>query len=125
MGTVYDDERLRFYWRESGWAADHATLAKKFPDRNTLVQSETLDGRYWLVAVNADVEPGEVYLFDRTTKEAALQYRLRERVPRESLAPMLAIHYPSSDDLEIPAFVTLPKGVEPKGLPLIVFPHGG
>src|SRR5205823_3936247 len=27
--------------------------------------------------------------------------------------------------LEIPAYLTLPKGVSPKNLPLIAFPHGG
>ncbi len=125
VGTLYDDERFRFYWRDPTWAEDNGALAKKFPDRNVLVQSETLDGRFWLVTVNADVEPGEVYLFDRKTKESALQYRLREKLPRESLARMQAIRYLSSDGLEIPAFLTLPKGVEAKELPLMVFPHGG
>jgi dienelactone hydrolase len=54
-----------------------------------------------------------------------LQYRIREKIPREHLAEMKAIRYKSSDGLEIPAFLTLPKGVEPKNLPLIVNPHGG
>src|SRR5207247_676421 len=35
------------------------------------------------------------------------------------------IKYKSSDGLEIPAYLSLPKGVEPKNLPLIAFPHGG
>ena len=38
---------------------------------------------------------------------------------------MTAIRYTSSDGLEIPAFLTLPKGVPAKNLPLIVVPHGG
>ena len=38
---------------------------------------------------------------------------------------MKAIRYPSSDGLEIPAFLTLPKGVAAKNLPTIVVPHGG
>src|SRR5438552_7231991 len=48
VGTLYDDERFRFYWRDQTWAEDHGALAKKFPDRNALIQSETLDGRFWL-----------------------------------------------------------------------------
>ncbi len=125
VGTSYEDERLRFYWRDQSWAADHGVLAKKFPGRDALVQSETADGRSWLVTVSADVEPGEVYLFDRQTQASSLQYRIRERLPREALAKVVAIRYPSSDGLEIPAYLTLPVGVEPKGLPLIVLPHGG
>src|SRR5262249_14626309 len=50
---------------------------------------------------------------------------IREKLPREHLAEMKPIRYKSSDGLEIPAFLTLPKGVEAKNLPLIVFPHGG
>jgi dipeptidyl aminopeptidase/acylaminoacyl peptidase len=38
---------------------------------------------------------------------------------------MQPIRYKSSDGMEIPAYLTLPKGLTPKGLPVIVFPHGG
>jgi len=125
VGTVYTDERLRFHWRDPAYAADHAALQARFPDRDVLITSATRDDRLWLVSVTADVEPGEVYLFDRKTKDVAKQYTLRERLPREALAPMKAIRYPSSDGLEIPAYLTLPKGPEPRKLPLVVFPHGG
>ena len=50
---------------------------------------------------------------------------MREKVPRDALAKMQPIRYKSSDGLEIPAYLTLPKGVEPKNLPLVVVPHGG
>jgi dipeptidyl aminopeptidase/acylaminoacyl peptidase len=35
------------------------------------------------------------------------------------------IDYAAADGLKIPAYLTLPRGKEPKNLPLIVFPHGG
>ena len=38
---------------------------------------------------------------------------------------MKPLRYASSDGLEIPAFLTLPKGVAARALPLIVVPHGG
>src|SRR5438046_9030040 len=38
---------------------------------------------------------------------------------------MKAVRYKSSDGLEIPAYLTLPKGVAPKKLPVVAFPHGG
>ena len=38
---------------------------------------------------------------------------------------MQAIAYKSSDGLEIPAYLTLPKGVPAKDLPTVVVPHGG
>src|SRR5205814_823552 len=47
------------------------------------------------------------------------------KLNRDYLAPMKAIRYKSSDGLEIPAYLTLPKGVAPKNLPVVAFPHGG
>ncbi|MEZ4949981.1 MAG: hypothetical protein R2784_11430 [Saprospiraceae bacterium] len=38
---------------------------------------------------------------------------------------MKPITYTSSDGLEIPAYLTLPKGIPSKNLPLVVNPHGG
>src|SRR5262249_29580953 len=73
----------------------------------------------------SDVEPGAVYLFDRAKKSLTLQYKVREKIPREALSAMTPISYKSSDGLEIPAYLTLPKGLPAKNLPTIVVPHGG
>jgi dipeptidyl aminopeptidase/acylaminoacyl peptidase len=40
-------------------------------------------------------------------------------------APIQAIAYSAADGLQIPAYLTLPRGVPAKALPLVVFPHGG
>jgi dienelactone hydrolase len=50
---------------------------------------------------------------------------VREKLPRENLAQMKVVSFKSSDGLEIPAYLTLPKGVPAKNLPTIIFPHGG
>src|SRR5439155_19335452 len=87
--------------------------------------SGTKDETLWIISASSDVEPGETYLFDRETKKLTLQYRIREKLNRDYLAPMKAIKYKSSDGLEVPAYLTLPKGVEAKNLPMVAFPHGG
>ena len=43
------------------------------------------------MSAHGDTEPGETYLFDRQTHKLTLQYRVREKLPREALAPMKAI----------------------------------
>jgi dipeptidyl aminopeptidase/acylaminoacyl peptidase len=79
----------------------------------------------WLVDATSDTEPGETYLFDRRSHTLTFQYRIREKLPREALAEMKVVRYASSDGLEIPAYLTLPKGVPAKGLPALILPHGG
>ena len=123
--TSYDDERTRLYWKDKSFEADYKLLEKKLPGKEIGLGSSTKDERLWLISASSDTEPGERYLFDRTTKKLTLQYRSRETLNRDALASMKPIRYKSSDGLEIPAYLTLPKGVPAKNLPLVVFPHGG
>ncbi|HKE04730.1 MAG TPA: S9 family peptidase, partial [Blastocatellia bacterium] len=125
VATAYEDERVRIYWRDKSFESDYALLKKRLPNKDINFGSSTKDETLWLISAASDVEPGETHLFDRKTKKLTLQYRIREKLPRGHLAEMKPIRYKSSDGLEIPAFLTLPKGVEAKNLPLIVNPHGG
>jgi dipeptidyl aminopeptidase/acylaminoacyl peptidase len=123
--TTYEDDRTRRYFKDKKLEADYKWLQKRLPGREVGLGSHTKDDRVWLVSAHGDTEPGETYLFDRQTHKLTLQYRVREKLPREALSPMKAIAYKSSDGLEIPAYLTLPKGLPAKGLPTVVVPHGG
>jgi dipeptidyl aminopeptidase/acylaminoacyl peptidase len=125
MATVYLDDRRRLYFKDPAFKADYAFVAARLPGREVNFRSSTADEQRWIVSADSEIEPGEVYLFDRTSRTLTLQYRIYEKLPRATLAPMTSVRYPSSDGLEIPAYLTLPKGVAPRGLPAIVVPHGG
>jgi dipeptidyl aminopeptidase/acylaminoacyl peptidase len=125
IATTYNDERERIYWKDKTFESDYKLLQKKLPGKEIGFASGTKDERLFLITVGSDTEPGERYLFDRQTKKLTLQYRTREKLNRDYLAPMTAVRYKSSDGLEIPAYLTLPKGVTAKNLPAIVLPHGG
>jgi dipeptidyl aminopeptidase/acylaminoacyl peptidase len=123
--TTYQADRQRRYFKDKGFEADFKWLDAKLPGKEINRSSSTLNEQVWLVSAGSDTEPGETYLFDRKTHKLALQYKVREKLPRESLAQMKPVHYASSDGLDIPAYLTLPKGVPGKNLPVIMFPHGG
>ena len=129
VATVYEDDRERRYFKDRAFEADYRWLENKLPGREISVVSSSLDDREWLISAHGDVEPGETYLFNRDNHTLAFQYKVREKLPRESLAPMQPVRYKSSDGLEIPAYLTLPKGAQAKGgaagLPALIVPHGG
>jgi dipeptidyl aminopeptidase/acylaminoacyl peptidase len=125
VATSYEDERTRRYFRDKVFEADYRAIEKKLPGRELAVPSVTKDEQLWLVSASSDTEPGERYLYDRKSKQLTLQYRAFEKLPRAALASMTAISYLSADGLQIPAFLTLPKGVPAKNLPMILLPHGG
>ena len=125
IATTYDDERERIYWKDKGFEADYKNLQKQLPGKEIGFTSSTKDEKLWIIGSNSDTDPGATYLYDRGTKKLTLQYQIREKLNRSYLAPMKPVKYPSSDGLEIPAYLTLPKGVEAKNLPAVIVPHGG
>ncbi len=123
--TWYFDDRVKIYFKDKAFGDDNHWLERKFPGHQILVVSRTRDENLWLVTAISDTEPGETVLFDRKKHVVTPQYRVREKLPREDLAEMKSVTYKSSDGLEIPAYLTLPKGVPAKNLPALVIPHGG
>ncbi len=123
--TSYTDEFTRRYFKNSEFESHYKKLKDKFSGMEISLFSPTSDEQFWLVNVWSDTNPGIVYLYDMSKGEATFQYTLRPDLPSENLSPVKSIRYPSSDGLEIQAYLTLPKGKKGKKLPLVVNPHGG
>ncbi len=123
--TSYEDERERNYFKDKKFEADYKWLQKKLPNVDLAFGSTTRDENLWLITANSDTEPGETYLFDRKAKKLIFQYKIREKLDRDALAPMKAVSFKSSDGLLVPAFLTLPKGSTGENLPVVMFVHGG
>ncbi|MFT3916470.1 MAG: prolyl oligopeptidase family serine peptidase [Anaeromyxobacteraceae bacterium] len=125
VATVYDDDRARWRFHDRAFEADFKFLQAKLPGKELNLGSSTRDDARWIVSAYGDTDPGTVYLFDRKARKLTLEYVSREKLPRADMAEAKAIRYPSSDGLSIPAFLTLPRGVPAKDLPLVLLPHGG
>ncbi|WP_327149094.1 S9 family peptidase [Nocardia sp. NBC_01329] len=82
-------------------------------------------GRRWVVSFTHDRDPGRTYFYDHTTGESRLLFRPFPHLDPATLAPMTPVTVPSRDGLELPCHLTLPVGVEPCGLPMVVQLHGG
>jgi dipeptidyl aminopeptidase/acylaminoacyl peptidase len=125
VGTSYEYDRAKWYFRDKGFDADYQWLQKQLPGMQLSFRSRTLDEQVWLVTASSDIEPGQTLLFDRKERTLSPQYTIREKVPREALSEMKPVVYKSSDGLEIPAYLTLPRGLPAKNLPALLIPHGG
>ena len=125
VGTIYVADTMRTYFRDKEFEADYNRIKQKLPGREITFGGSTADERKGMMIASGDTEPGERHLFDRDTRTLTKQYQVFEKLPRQSLASMKPIRYKSSDGLEVPGYVTLPKGVAAKNLPLLVVPHGG
>ena len=123
--TSYTDMRQRRYFKDAAYEANFKFLQEQFPGKEFNFVSFDNTETQCLVNVFSDTDPGKVYLFDRQKNTLTFQYNPRPTLPTEHLSPMESITYKSSDGLEIPAYITYPKGKDRKNLPLLVIPHGG
>lgn len=123
--TWYIAARAKTYFKEKAFGDDNHWLERKFPKKEIKVVSRTDDERFWLVTADSDTEPGQTVLFDRKTRSLTPQFTIWEKIPRQALAEMKPVTYKSSDGLEIPAYLILPKGVPARNLPALIIPHGG
>ncbi len=119
--SVWIDEKAR---REHA-AINNALRSDLGRETYNEIVSATQDGSLVLVSASSPTQPPVYYAYDRAKR--AVNFLLEERpdVPAEHLAPIRRLSYAARDGLEIPAYLTLPIGFEPSGLPVIVLPHGG
>ena len=123
--TEYEDDMFRRYFKDRAFEGDYRWLQSKLPGLEISFGARSNDENIWIVSAHSDTEPGIVYVWNRKAKTLAQQYRVREEIPRDTLARRKPYHYKSSDGLDIPAYLTLPVGLTAKNLPLVVYPHGG
>lgn len=125
ISTSYNDDRVRIYFKDKAFQKDYDLIKKRLGDREIAFGSSTKDESKFIVSTFSDVDPGTIWIFDRKSKNLSTLYQVREKLDRKALSPMTPVRYKSSDGLEIPAYLTIPKGTTGKNLPAIVLPHGG
>lgn len=125
LATTYVGDKERIYFHNQQFKKDYEQIRAQIPEGDIHFRSRSDDENTWLIVVSRDIDPGSVYIFDRNSQEVTLLYRSRPDLPSEHLAYMEPIRYSSRDGLSIPAYLTLPRGPDPKNLALVVLPHGG
>lgn len=125
LATYYVGDRVRVYPKTDDTQKLWDSIKASLPDGEIGMNSMSNDMSKILVSVSSDVDPGSVYLYDAKTKKSTLQYRSRPELPSEDLAHMKPVSYIARDGMKIHGYLTLPKGVEHKNLPTVMYIHGG
>lgn len=109
---------------EPALGKDFAGLARAAQGDFDILNRDLAD-KTWLVRYVNDVGPVKYYAWDRGMQKATFLFSARPLLERYTLAPMRPVEIKTRDGLSLPSYLTLPVGVAPKNLPMVLWVHGG
>lgn len=124
LGVRYSRERQVIHPLTPHFAAVLARL-EALSDGDLGAVSCDATGQRWVAQFTHDRDPGVTWFYDHATGAARLLFRPRPELDPAAMAPMTPVTIPARDGLRLPSYLTLPVGVEPAGLPMVLVVHGG
>ena len=113
--VFFDKESERIY----------KSLRAKLGNSDISYSGATKDEQSFIVASYSDRTPGARYLYDVKADKLTKLAEINTVLNVNEMAEMKPVTYTARDGLVIRGYLTLPKGVPAKNLPVIVNPHGG
>lgn len=125
LGVSYVTDKVHICFLDKQERLLYERLMKKVGNYEiTIVSEDRQEQRFILIAHN-DRNRGIYYLYDAKTDTLKELARGSSSLQEAELALMKPIEYQARDGYTIHGYLTLPQGVTPQNLPLIVYPHGG
>ncbi len=125
IGASYTDDKERDHYFDPKRQALQAGLEQAFPGLTVRIVSWDTAQDSVIFAVEGPRLPATYYLLDRSTHQTQTVASTYPSLQETDLGEMKPYNYTARDGLPIPAYLTLPPGKAPKGLPVVVMPHGG
>ncbi len=104
--------------------ADFDAIPKLHAGDFTIVNRTSKDDA-WLIGFTSDRGPVTWYKWDRAAKKGTVLFSVQPKLEGLALAEMKPVVIKSRDGLNLNSYLTLPVGVPPKNLPMVLFVHGG
>jgi len=125
----YETDRPAWHFLDEERRAQQEYVDAEIPGRLNRMVSHSRDETRWVVHSGGDRTQGGYHLLtweDRgARRELTPLFDASPWMHEDELAQMQPISYTSRDGLTIHGYLTVPVGVEPKSLPLVLNPHGG
>jgi len=124
-GVAFEVDKLDYHFFDEARAELQTFIDGRLPGRQNTVVSHSRDENHSIVLSGSDRTLGEYYLLDAQARTLTHLFKISPWLDERHMAETQPIRYTARDGLAIRGYLTLPPGLEPKSLPLIVHPHGG
>ncbi len=124
QAVALNRERLHWQVLDRSIKTDFRVLGRLRRGDFRVIDRDFAD-RTWIVSYTVDSAPTYYYAYDRSTREAKLLFSNRGALEGLRLAKMFPISYRARDGLLIHGYLTMPRGVKARRLPMVVVVHNG
>ena len=124
-GVVYVTDKRHYHFFDQEREQLQKELEARLPGYEVVVSDTSRDEREVMVRTYSDRSFGSYYYFNQDTGEFIKLADVSPWLNEEEMAEMKPITYTARDGLTIHGYLTLPNGLKPKNLPVVVNPHGG
>ena len=100
-------------------------LEQAFEGELVRVTSRSSDGNVALVLSSSDRNSGDFFRFDTVAKKAEHLVSRRAWLDPLAMAETRAVRLKARDGTPLHGYLTVPRGSDGRGLPLVLLPHGG
>jgi dipeptidyl aminopeptidase/acylaminoacyl peptidase len=122
--TFYTDKR-QYHFFDDERAKLQQDIESRLPGFEVSLTNMSRDETKALVYAGSDRTLGAYYFYDLATSDFRKLADVGPWLVEAELAEMKPITYTSRDGLTIHGYLTLPQGLKPSKLPVVVNPHGG
>jgi dipeptidyl aminopeptidase/acylaminoacyl peptidase len=128
-GAAFYTDRRHYFFFDPERQQLQDTLEKQLPGYEVRAGDHrglwSKDESRVIVRTSNDKSLGAYYLYDRSSSQLQKLADIKPWLKENDLATMQPVQYLSRDSLTIHGYLTLPPGVAPKNLPVVIHPHGG
>lgn len=104
---------------------DHKKMQDKFKGYEVAIYGNNNAEDKFIVWTGNDKLAAKYYFYDKNTGDTKFLANAMPWLKEDEMASIKPIEYKSRDGLTIHGYLTLPKGIEAKNIPVVVNPHGG
>ena len=124
-GVSYLIDKHHYHFLDEEREQIQKNLDERLPGYEVVVTDFSKDETKALVRTYSDRSLGAYYYLDRETDEFIKLADVSPWLNEANLCEMKPISYQSRDGMTIRGYLTLPQGLKPEKLPVVVNPHGG
>jgi dipeptidyl aminopeptidase/acylaminoacyl peptidase len=122
---VYNTDMRHRHFLDDRTKGIYQKLEAALPGYEIFLTSSNKAEDKFMVRTYSDKSLGAYYSYDVGADKLEKITDVSPWLNEEDMAAMQPIKYQSRDGMTIPGYLTLPKGVDAKNLPVVVNPHGG